>query len=460
MFILGEITKACSGKLIGGSPNLNVEGVSCDSRTVKSGDLFVALRGPRFDGHAFFKEAFRKGAVCVLADHNVNDIMPLVVVDDTLKALQNLARFHRKRFTIPAIAVAGSAGKTTTKECIGMLLAQAFKVCVGIGNWNNHLGVPLNLFRLSPEDQCLVLEVGANHPGEIEVLCEILEPTIGVITGIYPVHLEGFGSLERIYQAKLELADFLDRTSGTVIANGDDPELVRRLKGRKFNLVTFGTNRTCHYRLSHSEVHNGFLRFQVNDVLEFKLRGYGAFNTSNALAAIAVAGFLGLDLKALSRVWKELPQIEGRFRLEKWETRDIQIVDDSYNANPNSFERAIESFQELAGERRKISIVGDMLELGLDARFYHEALGKKLAQSGFDIVLGVGPLSQFVLDMFTRSNSRGHVAHFQTAQEAGKYLAVLLKEGDSVLIKGSHGIQLDQVKGILEKHFKSSSIVA
>src|SRR3989338_2554366 len=315
MFTLGEITKACRGKLIGANPDLKVEGVSCDSRSIKRGELFLALHGVRFDGHAFLKDAFKKGAPCALVDQAVSCIAPIIVVDDTLKALQSLAHFHRRRFLIPTIGVAGSVGKTTTKECIGMALSQAFKVRVGCGNWNNHIGVPLNLFRLSPEDQFLVLELGANHPGEIKILSEILEPTVGVITGIHPTHMEGFGSLDGIYRAKLELADFLDQTRGTVIANGNDPELLKRLKERKFNLITFGTSPKCDYFLSRLEAHDGFLQFQVNGSFDFKLRGYGAFNVWNALAAIAVCGHFHLDLKALSQKWKELPQIEGRFQL-------------------------------------------------------------------------------------------------------------------------------------------------
>lgn len=457
MFTFDEIAKACGGRLAADLEERSVSGVSCDSRTIQAGDLFVALRGARFDGHTFLAEVFQRRASCALVDRETDHRFPVIVVDDTLKALQKLARFYRAKFSVPTIAVTGSTGKTTTKECIGIALSEAFKVRTSFGNWNNHIGVPLNILKLSDDDQCLVLELGANHIGEIALLSEIAQPTVGVITSIHPVHLEGFGSIEGIYQAKLELADFLDRTQGTVIAYGDDPELVRRLKGRKFSLIMFGTTRHCDYVLSELTCGNGLISFQVNDTFKFRLKGYGAFNAMNALAAIATAGYLKVDLKSLSKTWQILPEIQGRFRLDQWQSRGIQIVDDSYNANPNSFEQAVESFRRLANERRKIVVVGDMLELGQRARFYHEAIGRMLAEKGIDYVIGVGPLSQFVLDEFTKFSHSDRIAHFGQVEEAGKFLASILREGDSILIKGSHGMRLEKVKPFLEAYLKTTA---
>ena len=457
MFTLHDIAKACCGKLVSGEKEKRVSGVSCDSRTIQAGELFVALRGEHFDGQAFLKEAFQKGAACAVVDRLPNGFAPAVVVEDTLKALQRLARFYRALFSIPVVAVTGSVGKTTTKECIGILLSEVFRTCVGFGNWNNHIGVPLNIFKLSADDQCLVLELGANHQGEIAALAKIAQPTVGVITGIWPVHLEGFGSLDGIYRGKLELADFLDSSGGTVIANGDDPELLARLKGRKSSLITFGRNKNCDYVLDDVTTFNGLIYLQVNGKYEFRLKGHGGFNALNALAAIATAGYFNLDLKSLSKAWQALPSIEGRFRLGSLESHDIQIVDDSYNANPKSFERAIESFCELAGDRRKIVVMGDMLELGEQARFYHEAIGKLLGNRGVDQVIGVGPSSRFALDAFVEMSSRGKSAHFEESQSAIKFLTSILEEGDSILIKGSHGMRLDKVKPHLQEWFKTST---
>lgn len=461
MFTLYEIAQACGGKLIGGQSRDTVTGISCDSRTVQPGELFIALRGERFDGHSFLAQTFQKGAVCALIEKELpNASYPVVFVSDTLKAFQRLARYYRAQFSVPTIAVTGSAGKTTTKECIGVCLSEVFRVRLGYGNWNNHIGVPLNLFKLSKSDQCLVLELGANHPGEIALLTQIAQPTVGVITGIYPVHLEGFGSLEGIYKAKLELADYLDRVQGTIIANGDDPELIRRLSDRRSRLVTFGTRSNCDYILSDLVAKEGIIYFRVNEEFEFRLRGYGAFNAMNALGAIATAAYFNLDLKSLSESWQALPSIAGRFRLEWLEGRDVCVVDDSYNANPKSFERALESFQEVTGLRRKIIVAGDMLELGNHAPSYHTMLGRMLAEQGVDVLIGVGPLSKSTVDEFMAYRSNGTSAHVKNAQEATQFLAEQLKDGDAVFIKGSHGIKLNEVKGLLERYLSKTSTFA
>ena len=459
MFTLGEIVTLCNGRLIGGETETRVSGISTDSRTIGRGELFVALKGPHFDGHRFVGEAHQKGAVCALVGERIETSLPVIVVSDPLRALQDLARSYRLRFSVPVVAVTGSVGKTTTKECIAVALSEVFHVRMGFGNWNNHIGVPMNLFRLSSRDQCLVLELGANHPGEIKRLAEIAEPTVGVITSIYPVHLEGFGSLSKIYQAKLELADFLDQTFGTVVADGDDPELVRRLRNRKFSLVTFGASKNCDYRLSELFVGDGVIYFKVNDQFEFRLKGYGAFNALNALAAVAVSGYFNLDLRSLAESWQALPAIQGRFRMERLETHDIMIVDDSYNANPVSFKQAIQSFVKLTPRARRWVVVGDMLELGEHSGIYHEDLGRYLADFEIDFLAGVGPESKLTLGTFAKLNREGKTVHFQNSLEAGRFLAATLQEGDAVLIKGSHGMHLDQIRPLLIQSIETATSV-
>lgn len=488
MFTLREIAAVTGGQLIDKSRNIStchpeavlrpkdlrsgilqafglqndgvvISGISTDSRHIKPGDLFIPLRGERFDGHAFFKEVFLKGAACALTERSIEGNNPLVVVCDALKAMQALARHYRKRFLIPTIAVTGSVGKTTTKECIGVALSQSFRVRVGVGNLNNHIGVPLNLFRLNAADQCAVFELGANHPGEIRRLAEISDPTIGVITGIYPVHLEGFGSLEGIYDAKCELADYLDAKQGTLIANGDDPQLMNRLKKQRFRLITFGFSPGCDYRISNLRSRDDRIQFCVNQQYDFKLKGYGSFNALNALAAIAVAGSLKIELNSLVQTFCALPQIERRFRIERWPGADLLVIDDSYNANPKSFQHAVESFKELAGKRRKIIVIGDMLELGEQSVYYHTNLGKFLSEQQTDVLFGIGPLSSSAVAGF-KTNGSFEAFHFETVDEACVSLTACLREGDAVLIKGSHGMELCKVKAYLEERFNipSSSV--
>jgi UDP-N-acetylmuramoyl-tripeptide--D-alanyl-D-alanine ligase len=459
MFTLNEIVKISEGRLIGGAEEAHISGISTDTRTLTLGELFVALKGPHFDGHRFLNQAHQKGAVCALVSEEIESPLPIIVVSDTLKALQILARSYRSRFAIPVVAVTGSVGKTTTKECIAVTLSEVFNVRVGFGNWNNHIGVPANLFRLSPEDQCLVLELGANHPGEIKQLSEIAQPTVGVITAIHPVHLEGFGSLQGVYQAKLELADFLDQNFGTIIANGDDPELMRRLKNRKCSVITFGTSKHCDYRLTDLFVNDGTIYFKVNDKFEFRLNGYGAFNAPNALAAVAVAGYFNLDLNSLSESWQSLPIIQGRFRTERLEAQNIIIVDDSYNANPISVKQAVQSFAKLASERRKLLVIGDMLELGAHSGIYHEDLGHYLAEFEIDFLVGVGPMSQLILRAFSKAERGGKTVHFQTAQEAARFLVSHIQENDAVFIKGSHGVHLEQIKPLLIQAIETAALV-
>ena len=436
---------------------LRVTGVSCDSRTIKPGDLFIPLKGDHFDGHSFLKEVFLKGASAALSDHWVAIDHPIIVVKDTLKALQKLAQHYKKRFSVPTIAVTGSAGKTTTKECIGAALSNSFKIRVGVGNLNNHIGVPLNIFKLQPFDQCAVFELGANHSGEIKLLSEIVQPSVGVITGICPVHLEGFGSLERIYDAKLELADYLNDQQGTVIANGDDLDLKKRLQNRRFNLITFGKSHSCDYRISHLRTAENKILFNVNEKYHFQLKGYGLFNAPNALAAIATAAHFKINLEALSQSWIELPRIQNRFIIDHWSSCNLLIVDDSYNANPKSFEQAVESFKEIAKDRRKIIVVGDMLELGEQSSFYHELLGHFIAGQKIDALITVGSLSRFALNAFRKLNSKAVAIHFDKIEPACSYLTSNLREGDSVLIKGSHGVELFKIKPYLEEHFNITS---
>lgn len=449
MFILDEIVNITSGRLIGGRKEIEISDISTDSRTLAPGDLFVAFQGPHFDGHHFLNQAYERGAACALVNRQVESPLPLIMVPDVLKAFQAMARSYRARFSIPVVAVTGSVGKTTTKECIAVTLSEVFNVRAGFGNWNNHIGVPINLFRLSPEDHCLVLELGANHPGEIKGLSEIAQPTVGVITAVHPVHLEGFGSLEGVYQAKLELADFLEQTLGTIIANGDDSELMRRLKNRTCSVITFGFSKHCDYRMTDLFANDGIVYFKVNDEFEFRLKGYGAFNAQNALAAVAVAGYFNLDLNSLAESWRALPVIQGRFRTEYLEAQNIIIVDDSYNANPISVKQAVQSFFKLASGKRKLLVIGDMLELGAHSGIYHEDLGRYLAEFEIDFLVGVGPMSQLVLRTFAKAEQGGKTVHFQSALEAARFLVSHIQENDAVFIKGSHGVQLDQIRPLL-----------
>lgn len=236
-----------------------------------------------------------------------------------------------------------------------------------------------------------------------------------------------------------------------MIANGDDPELVRRLKARGGTLVTFGAACDNDLKFSQLEIGHGAISFEVNGAFRFRLQGHGRFNARNALAAIAAAHYFKLDLGELAESWEAIPPVLGRFQCLDFEDANIRIIDDSYNANPYAFGEAVQSFSEEAGVRRKIVVCGDMLELGHDGPAYHEALGRVLADAGIDWVIGVGPLSRFVLNSFSKLKSPARAQHFETSQAVESYLLSLVQEGDSVLIKGSNGIGLGMLKDALAR---------
>jgi len=461
MFTLKQIGKICNGKIISGTPNQCVSGISIDSRTVQAGELFIALRGDRYDAHQFIPDVWTAGADCVLAEQKPDKVNgPLIIVGDTLQAFHQLARFYRNQFYIPVVAVTGSVGKTTTKECIGVALSHVFQTRVGYGNWNNHIGVPLNLFTLSESDEAMVLEMGANHPGEIRQLAKTAQPTVGVITGVRPVHLEGFGSLDVVYRAKLELAEYIDRASGTLIVNADDPELMRRLKAfQRVRMITFGMNRQCDFYLSQLVSNGDVICFQVNESIVFRLRGYGVFNALNALAAVATAAHFKIDLAALSQSWTALPVIEGRFQCRQLQGMDVTVVNDAYNANPYSFLASLDAFCGMVGDRRKIVVAGDMLEMGSKAQFYHEKLGEILALHEIDYVLGIGPLSTHVVMFYEKHRPKGHAIHFDDVMTAVRYLADQLTPEDAILIKGSHGIHLESFDQMLEQALDQKPVI-
>jgi len=452
MITFEEIVKICGGKLAGNKPNCAINGFSIDTRTLVPGNVFVALRGDCIDGHNFLEDAFKKGAAGALVERETPNSGPMVIVGNSLEALQKLGQWQREKFSGLVVAVTGSSGKTTTKECIGNALSTKFKIRTSFGNWNNHLGVPLNLLRLNDEDECLVLELGANHPGEIALLSKIAQPKIGVITGVFPSHLEGFGSLEGIYKTKLELADFLEEVSGVLFINGDDPELIRRTSHLKSEVLTFGKNPECDYSISEVVSKDGFLSLAVNGQFNFRLQGYGAFNAMNALAAIAVADYCGVDLFELGKHWTKLPQIEGRFTVKSFPEKDILLVNDAYNSNPYSLASALQDFRNLESPKRRVVIMGDMLELGKEARIFHEKAGSSIRENQTDVLIGVGEMSRFALETFKRKDVKLKAYHFDNYKDLNQNLLQIIQDGDRILIKGSHGIRLDETVRFLEKN--------
>ncbi|MBI3333644.1 MAG: UDP-N-acetylmuramoyl-tripeptide--D-alanyl-D-alanine ligase [Candidatus Omnitrophica bacterium] len=450
-FLPEEVERATGGMLLSGSPVQELAGVSIDSRTIRPGDLFVAIRGRRFDGHDFLAEAFSRRAAGAIVDRwplegglRPGPHGPIWRVKDTLQALGDLARFHRRRFDLKVAAITGSSGKSTTKTMLAHLLCgNPEEILATPGTQNNLIGTPLTLFKLHRGHRAAVLELGTNQWGEIRRLTQIVRPTVGVITQIGPAHLETFGDLQGVLRAKGEMWEEMD-PDGPLVLPADDPllwEVGRRLARR---VVWFGCRPEAELRASRIEWEPWGCRALVNDRWELRLPLPGHHNLMNALAALAAAQVLGEDAGLGVERMASVPPLPGRLSRLEWE--GCLVIDDSYNANPASLAAALEVFRRLDVSGRRVAVIGDMLELGDQARPLHAEGGRRVASSGIDFLIGVGPLAQVLLAAareagFPEEGSRA----FGAAEEAGEFLVGWIRPGDAVLLKGSRGMQMERV---------------
>lgn len=428
-------------------------GVTTDTRRIEAGSLFIALRGERFDGHSFVRQAVDRGAAGVF----VSQAYPPEILDqidattifteDTLRAYQRLARAHRKRFTMPVIAITGSNGKTTTKDLTAAALGTKLCVLKTQANYNNEIGLPLTLLQLEATHQAAVVEMGMRGSGQIQALAEIALPTIGVVTNVGETHIELLGSVEHIARAKRELVEAIS-AEGTVILNADDP-YVAAMRGRaRGKVLTFGCDMECDVRASAvraAAFETHFIcRFGGREA-DFTLPIVGKHNVYNALAAIAVGTELGLTLE-------EMRAGIGNFsasgmRLALMALGGYMVLNDAYNASPMSMTAAIDTLAEVA-QARRIAVLGDMLELGDFAVEAHERIGALLAQKQIDAVVTVGDMARHISSTAAAHGVKQTV-HCTDHAEAGKTLGALLEHGDTILIKGSRGMQMEKVIALL-----------
>lgn len=451
---LKEIAGLLRARVIRGDPSGEVRGVSTDSRTVQAGNLFVALLGPRFDGHEFVAAAVERGAAGAVVSREVSlpsgdsgSGVPLFLVVNTLEALQNLARIWRDRLGIPVVAVTGSNGKTTTKEMISAVLGSRFQVRKTRGNLNNLIGLPLTLLELSSEDRVAVVEMGTSGPGEIARLCEIARPDVGILTNISSAHLEFFKSLRGVQRAKAELLEHLG-PEAVAILNRDDPlvmEVAGRARGRK---VTFGLDSEA--EVNAAQVRDlgiegsEFILRTVQGVLPVRLPVPGLHNISNALAAVATGLVLGVPAE----------EAVGALELTCYPSMRMQVVrhpvgftliNDAYNANPGSMEAALRALAASRRGGKLYFVAGDMKELGEDSEAYHRRMGRLVADLGIDVLLGVGDQMRWAVEE-AENRGRGRMSVYQCDhQEAGRILLRELRPGDTVLIKGSRGMTMEKV---------------
>lgn len=442
-----EIVNCLGGKSINYSKNLIISGICTDSRKIKKGDLFIALKGDNFDGNEFVNECFKKGAIAAVISKDINCIGPAVLVDDGLIALKSLAELYKKRFNIPIIAVTGSSGKTTTKEIISAVLAQKYKVHKTYQNLNNEIGLPLTLFELKKEHELSVLEMGMNSLGEIQRLVTISRPDIGVITNIGTAHIENLKSRENILKAKMELTTYFDKKS-ILLLNGDD-EYLSLVKNKDYKIIWVSTKGNGDYNATDiKNLGEEGVEFKCNYRGEehlFKICIPGIHNVYNGLFAIALGDFYDINPNDIKKGLMEFKPGNNRMDIINMSS-NISIINDSYNANLDSMKAAIDVLNSFKNSR-KIAVLGDMFELGDFSIKAHKEVGRYVKDRA-DILVAIGKESKYIYD---EAHEKIESRHFETKDEACSFLKSIVRQKDAILIKASRGMGLEDVVSYLTK---------
>jgi len=451
---VAEIATLTNAEIIAGAPDRLIHGVSNDSRRVQAGDLFFALPGEQSDGHVYVAAAFAAGAAAALVTRpaavgTLPDGAVVLRVKDAGAALAALARGYLRMLRPIVVGVTGSVGKTTTKDMIAAVLNKKYPTLKNEGNLNTEVGLPLTVFRLETSHRAAVLEMGMRGPGQISYLAGIAQPQIGVITNIGKTHIELLGSVENIARAKRELLDALP-DSGTAVLNGDDEwcrKLGARFAGEK---IYYGTDdRSDVYATEIRSRQERGIVFTAHfgpHTQEMSVPLPGRHNVTNAMAAVAVGWRLGVEPAAIARGLARFSP--SKMRLEVIETERFRIINDAYNANPQSMRAAITVLGELAGGRR-VAVLGDMLELGEHGPAGHREVGEFAGQN-VDLLLTVGPQARLIAAAAAAWLPEGAVHSFATNAEAAAFLQAVVNDGDTVLIKGSRGMQMEEIVALMQ----------
>jgi len=444
-----QIAEMTGGTAIQGG-DLQTSSVVIDSREVKSDSVFFAIKGERLDGHQFLDQALQtaRGAVVSQVPENVPADKGIIRVDDTTLALQELARAIRERSDFLLIGITGSAGKTTTKEMIATLIGTERRTFKSWGNFNNLIGCPLCIDNTPDDAEVVVSEMGMNHKGEIALLAGLTRPDVGVYTNIGPVHIEFFGTVEKIAEAKRELLENV-KPGGTIVVNTDNEHVVRISKNFDGRKVTYGIDHDAEFRARNIR-ERGLLgtSFTV-DGREFDLALPGRHNLENLLAAIATARSVGISWEGIARGIGELKPAYHRGVVTKF--HGATVYDDTYNSNPYALSSALELLRQAEVTGRRIAVIGDMLELGDRELQYHYDSGRAVPEA-VDVVIAVGRRSAALLDGARHAGfTEERLMHFDDAKSAGEFLQSFIREGDLVMLKASRGVGLDKAVAMLEE---------
>lgn len=428
-----EIVDAVGGRLPG--RRSRISGVSTDTRLLRPGDVFFALKGENYDGYEFIADAVKKGASYVVTDRSTPYPHRTIRVQDVLLALGDLARHYRQRFQAKVVAVTGSNGKTTTKEMLYAILSSKSPTHRSPESYNNLIGVPLTIFRFQPSHRFAVMELGMNRPGEIARECEISQPDLGIVTNVAPAHLGLFGNLNSIAEAKGELLRYMQRGK-TVLLNVDDIRVSRLSSLTDAEIITFSVKKPSHYRATGIRLLNTGIRFCLKET-DFSVPVLGIENIYNAVAALAAAHVLGVKTEEACRTLREFtpPRLRGRTQVRG----GVTLINDSYNSNPSSLKYALKRLH-LKDGKRKIAVLGDMLELGGHSRRYHLQLGR-IAMNHCDVLVAVGESARY----FAEGARNSHAYHFGDKSEAIDFLTETVRPGDVVLVKGSRLMRMEEI---------------
>lgn len=445
---LENITKACQGTYYGDESLFcqEVEGVVIDSRKVKPGYLFVAIDGVKVNAHKFIPDTVKAGALCVVSHEDLGETdFPYILVESTGQALLDIAKLYRDSFDIKVVGITGSAGKTSTKEMIASVVSQKYSVHKTLGNFNNEWGLPITIFGLEEGHQVAILEMGVNHFGEMRRLSSVASPDICVITNIGVAHLEFFKTREGIYREKTQMIQDM-KSGGKIILNGDDDLLSQTAPIKGASPIFFGMGEENTFRAGHMRpqgLKGTACTIYLPEDISFNciVPLPGIHMVSNALAGAAVGYALGLTPEEIKAGIEGLPSIPGRNNIIK--TERLMILDDCYNANPVSMKASIDVLDMALG--RKVAILGDMGELGDNTGELHREVGAYAAEKGIDLVCGIGKISKELVDGAENRSDATQGVWFESKADFLAAMGEIIKEGDNILVKASHGMQFTEI---------------
>ncbi len=446
---IADILKYAKGTLICGDENLEITNYSKDTRNINKGDLYIAIKGKNFDGNKFYEEALDKGAAAVIVDDE-NCIKTkkntIILVKDSVKALQDIAMYKRSLYNIPVVAITGSVGKTSTKDMIAEVLTKKYKVLKTAGNENNEIGLPFTILKLQ-EEEVLVLEMGMNHLKEISLLSKIAKPDIAVITNIGTAHIGNLGSKENILKAKLEILDGI-KERGILIINNDD-EMLNKIKLNNLETIKIGINNKSDYTAENIKYDNNKSTYYLNNK-KITINVFGNAFIYNSLIAYAIAKKLNIEDNLIIEALKEYKSAKNRLEVIKTK-KNITLINDAYNANLESMIFSLNFLKNYKG-KRKIAVLGDILELGEFSKKIHYLIGENVGKLNIDKLICVGNYSKYIaFSSIDEGLKENDVAYFENINDAFNFLKEEIKEEDVILFKASNRMKLiDLVNNIQE----------